>query len=376
MPTIDLIRDCDISRSIRCQQLEAIFDVPPSEKCHLEWKGNLPIENTDWNIGLIVGPSGSGKSTIAQEVFKDSYHVDFEWKGKSVIDDFKSDLSIEDIIHACSSVGFKTIPAWMRPYSVLSTGERFRVEIARRLLELPDPIVVDEFTSVVDRQVAQVGSYAIQKQIRKQGRKFVAVSCHFDIIEWLMPDWIFYPATMEYKPRGSLQQFKRPEIEVEIKRVEYGLWKIFAPFHYLTASLNKASRCFGLFINGQIVHFAGILNMPGTKAAQDIMKISRGVTLPDWQGLGLAFVMNSTLAKAYKAVGKRLRLYPNHPPLIRSIQRMPDWRQAKKSGYQQKQKKGGLFAKFPNRVSRPCAVFEWCGDIMDKETAKRLLNGI
>ena len=40
---------------------------------------------------------------------------------------------------------------------------------------------MDEFTSVVDRQVAQIGAHAIQKYVRKHGRQFVAVSCHYDI---------------------------------------------------------------------------------------------------------------------------------------------------------------------------------------------------
>lgn len=187
---INVKRESEISRSIRCQQLEAMFDVPPSEKSILEWQGDIPIEKDNWQIGLIVGPSGSGKSTIGKELFGDKYHINIEWGALSVIDDFKSGLSIKDIAQACSVVGFNTIPAWLRPYQVLSTGEKFRVDIARRLLELSDPIVIDEFTSVVDRQVAKIGANAVQKYIRKNSRKFVAISCHYDIIDWLMPDWI------------------------------------------------------------------------------------------------------------------------------------------------------------------------------------------
>ena len=378
MPTIDIVRETDLSRSIRCQQLETIFDVPPQEKCRLEWKGDLPIEDNDWNIGLIVGPSGCGKSTIAKEIFKNTYHPKFKWVGKSVVDDFKKGLPVEDIIHACSSVGFKTIPAWLRPYGVLSTGEQFRVEIARRLLELPDPIVVDEFTSVVDRQVAKIGAYAIQKYIRKNNRQFVGVTCHYDVADWLMPDWIFDPSTMEYKPRGSLwPDLKRPKIEIEVRKVPWDTWHIFSSFHYLTNSLHRSAQCFGLFINDQIVSFAGVLHVPNRyKRGQNIKRVSRGVTLPDWQGLGLVFILNETLAKAYKALGFRLRLYPNHPPLVRSMQRMKDWRQTKKVGFVQKTKRGEDAKYNPNKVSRPCAVFEWCGESMDRETAEKLIKGI
>ena len=51
-----------------------------------------------------------------------------------------------------------------------------RVELARLLIENDEPILYDEFTSVVDRQVAQVGSYAIQKYVRKQNKQFIAIS--------------------------------------------------------------------------------------------------------------------------------------------------------------------------------------------------------
>ena len=86
-----------------------------------------------------------------------------------------------------SSVGFSSPPSWVRPYHVLSNGEQFRVDIARTLSEKPQLAIVDEFTSVVDRTVAQIGSSAIQKTVRRRGQKFIAVSCHYDIVKWLEP---------------------------------------------------------------------------------------------------------------------------------------------------------------------------------------------
>ena len=183
MPAIDFVVETAISRSSRARQLEAMFDVPPTQKSRREWKGELPIDADDWNVGLIVGPSGSGKTQIGRNVFADSFHQEMQWGKQSVIDDFRTSLSMEDVSSACQAVGFNTIPAWLRPFSVLSNGEKFRVEMARRLLELPDPIVMDEFTSVVDRQVAQIGSHAVQKFVRKHNRKFVALSCHYDIVD-------------------------------------------------------------------------------------------------------------------------------------------------------------------------------------------------
>lgn len=377
MPTADIVIESEISRSIRCCQLEAMFDVPPKERQRLEWKVDLPIENSKWNVGLIVGPSGSGKSTIGKEMFKGVYQPEMKWVGKSVIDDFKEGVSIEEIADVCSAVGFNTIPAWMRPYSVLSTGEKFRVDIARRLLELPDPVIVDEFTSVVDRQVARTGAFAVQKYIRRHDRQFIGISCHYDVEDWLMPDWIYDVGTMEYRARGSLQ-FKRPELPVEIRRVPYEAWRIFAPFHYLTAELHNAARCYGLLVGGALAAFAAVLHRPNwRKSGQNIKGVSRLVTLPDWQGLALSPILVLRLGAAYKALGWRLRFYPAHPALIRVAMRSPDVVMVKKPGYVQKYRAeyGNRPSKSMRSASSPGAVFEYCGPAMNRKEAALLIEG-
>jgi len=80
--------------------------------------------------------------------------------------------SVEDITSAFNSVGFSSPPSWLKPYSVLSNGQKMRVDLARAILEDNQLFVFDEFTSVVDRNVAQIGSFAMQKAIRKTNKKF------------------------------------------------------------------------------------------------------------------------------------------------------------------------------------------------------------
>jgi ABC-type Mn2+/Zn2+ transport system ATPase subunit len=73
-----------------------------------------------------------------------------------------------------------------------------RVELAYNLLSDNELTCFDEFTSVVDRNVAKITSTCIQKVIRKLDNKFVAVGCHFDIIDWLEPDWVFDTNQMRF----------------------------------------------------------------------------------------------------------------------------------------------------------------------------------
>lgn len=371
MPTVNIVIDSEISQSPRVRQLEAIFDVPATERQHLEWKGDLPIDEKPWNVGLIVGPSGCGKSTILRDVFGEPKK--FKWSTPSVIDDFAAARPLEDITSVCQSVGFNTIPAWFRAYKVLSNGEQFRADLARRLLETPKTIVVDEFTSVVDRQVAKIGAHAVQKYVRKHERQFVAASCHYDIIDWLQPDWVLEPATMAFQWRSVR---RRPEVECEIARIDISAWPLFAPFHYLTADLHRSAKCYGLLIDGRPVVFGAVLYRPHPRV-DNIWGLSRLVTLPDYQGLGLAFVLIDHLGGAYKARGKRFNTYPAHPPLIRSFDRSPLWRLAQKPGVttarstsaRQKGPKG-TFA----FGGRPNAVFEYVGPPTDQKTTAAILG--
>lgn len=188
MQNFNIIKENNIEKTFRIAKVMSDFDVKIEHSNeHFEGKIDLPKK---WNIGLIVGGSGTGKSTIAKELFSNNLINGFEWNEKSVLDNMPSNTETKDIEKMFYSVGFGSVPSWLKPYKVLSNGEKMRVDLARALLE-KDFIVFDEFTSVVDRQVAQTACIAINKAIKGTNKKFIAVSCHKDIIEWLQPDWIF-----------------------------------------------------------------------------------------------------------------------------------------------------------------------------------------
>jgi len=370
VPAIDVVVSSDISLSTRAKQVCGMFDAPPEEKQSIRWTADIPIEQRKWNVGLIVGPSGSGKSTVSRHLFGESMRKfeSMEWHGKSMIDDMPKEKSVADIAEMCSAVGFNTIPAWLRPYAVLSNGERFRASIARALLEDHAPIVVDEFTSVVDRQVAQVGCHAIQKVVRKRDKQFVGVACHYDIMEWLQPDWVFEPATRQFAWR-SVQ--RRPSINVTIGRVHKAAWSVFAPFHYLTGELHNGAKCFALWVDGRIASFAGVLHKP--HPVNDRIKgVSRLVTLPDWQGLGLSFVLSETVGSAYAALGFDYRHYPAHPSFIRA-HRPDKWALVRKPGSIGIYGQGSIMHMNGRKFGRPCASFAYIGPKMDVEQAKAFI---
>ncbi len=184
--------------SFRAQSVVGSFTLN-DVKLQKRFRGSLPIEDNNWQVGIIVGRSGSGKSSIAKRLFPEAYITGFEYSHKCILDDFPEGLETGEITKMLCSVGFASPPDWLKAYSCLSQGEKMRVDVARALCLDRKVIAFDEFTSVVDREVAKIGSYAISKAVRRQpGKQFIAVTCHYDVVDWLEPDWVFCTDTMEF----------------------------------------------------------------------------------------------------------------------------------------------------------------------------------
>jgi ABC-type dipeptide/oligopeptide/nickel transport system ATPase subunit len=197
MPSFDIIKKAAPTKTFRVASVMGKFDLQSN---HIEERFTGTIEPPDgWQIGLIVGKSGTGKTTIAKQLYPDAYFTHFTYESESVLDDMPKDKTVDEIVKTFNSVGFNSPPSWLKPYHVLSNGEKMRVDLARAILSDNELVVFDEFTSVVDRQVAKIGSFALQKAIRKTNKKFIAVTCHFDVEEWLLPDWVFETDTMTFR---------------------------------------------------------------------------------------------------------------------------------------------------------------------------------
>lgn len=316
-------RSSPVHASGRVLQMSGLFDLPASQKSEVTWHVDCNLDTRPWNVGLIVGPSGVGKSTIARELFGSAVVGSYDWPtDASLLDAFPAEMGIKEITGLLSSVGFSSPPSWLRPFHVLSTGEQFRVFVARALAENPELVVIDEFTSVVDRTVAQIGSAAVAKAVRRSGRKFVAVTCHYDVLDWLQPDWVYQPATNVLEWR-SLQ--RRPEIALDITRVDgRQVWPLFKPHHYLSGSLSRSARCFLATFDGRPVAFYAVCSFPHPTASG--WRGSRSVVLPDFQGVGIGNRFSEYIASLFIATGKPYREVMSHPGYIQHKIRSPLWR--------------------------------------------------
>lgn len=321
MPNFDHVVEIEYQPTFRTEKIVGMFDVPVKNKISKKWKVDLPIEEKDWNIGLIVGASGAGKTTIAKEAFKNSvYFEGHKWSKTAFVNDFEKGLDIKVITDALSSVGFSSPPSWLLPYNCLSHGQQFRADLARSILETKDTLVFDEFTSLVDRTVAKIGSYAVAKFVRKQQRKLVAVTCHYDVAEWLEPDWVYDVSTMQF----SRRLLRRPPIKITIQRVHHSAWRIFKGHHYLSADLNKASRVYVAFIESQPVALTAILPFPHPYV-KNMWKEHRTVVLPDYQGIGLGSTISEHIGDLLLKEKKRYTSVSSHPAMIHHRAKSNKW---------------------------------------------------
>lgn len=319
MPSKSIVRGSEVIRSPRVIQLESLFDLPPTKRSGVTWEASIPCDDFAWNVGLIVGPSGCGKSTIARELFGKHLINGYEWPSdRSVLDAFP-EMPIKDLTAILGSVGFSSPPSWLRPFGVLSNGEQFRVTVARALAENADLAVIDEFTSVVDRTVAKIGSYAVAKSVRSRNQKLIAVSCHYDIIDWLQPDWVYYPATGEFEKRLLR---RRPDINLEVVRVKASAWGLFKRHHYLDTNLSKGAKCWMALVDGQPAAFASCIRFVGGLRA---WREHRTVCLPDFQGAGIGNALSNYVASIGKAKCGTYLSITASPAMISSRSRSKLW---------------------------------------------------
>ena len=331
MPNFNHIVNVPYESTFRSKKVEGLFDLSPEKVLEKTWKVDMPIEDMDWSIGVVVGPSGSGKTSIGKVAFgADKYHTGYDWHpSRSIIDNFPEDASVEDVTKVLSSVGFSSPPNWLQPFRTLSNGQQFRVEMARILFDQRDVVVVDEYSSVIDRTVAQIGSSAIAKTARKRNKKLVLLSCHYDILEWLEPDWIYYVDTGKFE-RGSL---RRPKIEIRIERCHYSAWRLFREHHYLSHSIIKHSECYVASVNGEPAGFFAYVRDYMNSKTKNVIRGHRSVVLPDYQGIGLGGIATKKLMNYYAKQGCIVKAITSHPSFIASRSRDPDFRLCTKVDY-------------------------------------------
>lgn len=323
---MDITLKNKINRDEYVDYVAEAYDIQNTDETITTIKNNLRLPN-QWNIGVIYGGSGTGKSTLLKTFGKIvSPKFDSE---KPLISNFDF-TTPENAANILSSMGLASVPSWLRPFHTLSNGEQDRARMAYLIgrAQQNEIVLVDEFTSVVDRDVACAMSNSIRRYVARTNKRIILASCHFDIMDWLQPDWIYSPIKARIETRECL---RRPSIQLEVFRCRYETWNVFKQHHYLTHELNKAAKCFCATWNGKPVAFIGILPFPHG-SLKNAFRVSRLVVLPDFQGLGVGFRFLNYISSLYKTEKMKMYIKTSNPGLGHKLTTTPMiWKETSQS---------------------------------------------
>lgn len=142
------------------------------------------------------------------------------------------------------------------------------------------------------------------------------MSCHYDITEWLEPDWVLDMQTRTLARR----RLRRPEIHLELFRADgQSPWQLFKKTHYLSAGLSKGCSLYVALWENRPVACVGVINAFGVRApgVEAMHRISRVVVLPDFQGVGIGRHVTAAVAELYATQRRsRVSIVSAHPSMI------------------------------------------------------------
>jgi len=343
--------------------------------CEKGWEEQWDIP---WTVGLVTGESGTGKTSLIRDSWPGAITpAHLEWPADvAVVDLFPPSLPVGMVTRLLAGAGLSTVPAWLRPARALSTGQRFRVTLARLLAlavaEPGRPVVVDEFATGVDLATARAASVGAARLARELAVRLVAVTAREELEEWLNPDWVARPRVLagpDDRPATFQRRClrRRPAITLHLGRCHRTSWDLFRSHHYLTGSLAPAAICLGAWVTGQPTIQVGFsawvkaLGKPGFRE-------HRTVVSPPWQGLGVGTALSDWCASLLAGLGQAVWSTTGHPALLASRYRSANWSMTRPPGLVNPER-GRHHA-----TCRMTAGFRYTGPVLDAARARAVLG--
>ncbi len=143
------------------------------------------------DIVLVTGESGSGKSVLLKALAKDLGDQAINMADISV----DSDRPLIDTVgktlleglELLSRVGLNDAFLFVRHYSQLSDGQKYRYRIAKTIESGKQYWVMDEFCATLDRDTAKIVAFNVQKLARRERKAVLVATTHTDLLEDLKP---------------------------------------------------------------------------------------------------------------------------------------------------------------------------------------------
>jgi GNAT superfamily N-acetyltransferase len=351
------------SQSFRCTKAANALDIDVSKKLTHTLDVSMDLA-TPYKVGLVLGASGSGKTSLARLMFGRGFDAPILDLDRPVIDQFPPEWSYDDCAAALGGMGLSAVTCWIRPAGSLSNGQRARAEAALRLAQPGDgPVVIDEWTSVVDRTVAKAMSLCIAKHARRSGRPVILLSCHYDIVDWLAPDWILDCNTGKYLDRRGLRCERSEVLAFDVRPCARAAWRGFSRYHYLSEHLPGGFvETFGLYHGADQVGFQAFANYVPRRAGERMkMHSNRTVIHPDYCGFGLGIRLIDATSAHMAGRGFDVRAKFSSLPVFKAFRRSPHWRLTDRAYATKISRGGNMDRKGGFRLDVTTYSFRWVG---------------
>lgn len=169
--------------------------------------GPISLAASNGNIIFISGSSGTGKSVLLKALdpreSSQTTNLRVEVTGDQgyscswlrplpsdvpIFDYFAQRFSAADALSALSQVGLSEAFAFVKPFHILSRGQRYRAMLAELLLR-DDPVwLIDEFCADLDPLSARIVAHNVRKHVQRTGRiAFIAAANHGHFLDALRP---------------------------------------------------------------------------------------------------------------------------------------------------------------------------------------------
>jgi len=279
------------------------------EKEHVIYR-DFELKLAEGDVVYITGDSGSGKSVLLnalqEDLGDDAINLsDIKTEpGKPIIDTVGD--SFNEALKLLSKVGLNDAFLFLRKYSQLSDGQKYRYKIAQMIDSGKGYWLCDEFCSTLDRTTAKIVAYNIQKLAYETGSTLVVATTHTDLEEDLNPSIMIRKGwgeeiQVDYTPNTESKEctISREITLHESSKEEY---EELAYLHYRNAKVPIPYRFYSLKrgeeLVGVIAYSYPAVNTSGRSKAvgyrpeleelnSDWCVISRVIVHPKYRTIGL-----------------------------------------------------------------------------------------